>query len=166
MRKLRGLLVGGLIAGGVVFAMRGCLSKADPDERLAGRFDKICSIAKANIKTPARGVNKLGAYLGDHLGDVTGEFGETIAMIEKIRDDDKHDNRARQARDRIFDSVASCSDTWVEFFEAVDNDPDAAHTMQVAGERLSRTLEILFGSDSLKKLDLPAFEHELEQRLR
>jgi hypothetical protein len=164
--KKGGLIVGALVAGGVVFAMRGCLSKADPDERLAGRFDKMCAIAKANIETPERGVKKLGAYLGDHLGDVTGEFGETIAMIEKIRDDDKHDNRARVARDRIFDSVAKCADTWVEFFEAVDNDPEASHTMQVAGERLSRTLEILFGGESLKKLDLPAFQHELDLRLR
>ena len=165
MKKARGILVGALIAGGVVFAMRGCLSKADPDERLAGRFDKMCSIARDNVKSPERGVKKLGMYLGDHLGDITGEFGVTIAMIEKIRDDEKHDQRARVARDRILGSVGECAQDWVDFADAVENDPAALALLQHANERLSRTLDILLGGDSLKKL--PAkLEHSIEALIR
>lgn len=165
MKKARGILVGALIAGGVVFAMRGCLSKADPDERLAGRFDKMCAIARDNVESPERGVRKLGSYLGDHLGDITGEFGETIAMIEKIRNDEKHDQRARVARDRILGSVAECAQDWVDFADAVENDPEALALVQHANERLSRTLDILLGGDSLKKL--PAkLEHSIETLIR
>ena len=165
MKKLRGLLVGALVVGGGVLVMRGCLSKADPDERLAGRFDKMCAIAGDNIKSPERGVKKLGSYLGDHLGDITGEFGETIAMIEKIRDDQKHDARARVARDRILGSVISCAEDWSSFAQAVEEDPEARALVDHASERLSRTLDILLGGDSVKKL--PAkLEHQIETLIR
>jgi hypothetical protein len=165
MNKARGYLVGALVAAGVVFAMRGCLSKADPDVRLAGRFDKMCSIARDNVKSPERGVKKLGAYLGDHLGDITGEFGETIAMIEKIRDDAKHDERARVARDRILGSVIECAGDWSDFADAVESDPKALELTRQASERVSRTLDILLGGDSLKLL--PAkLEHSIETLVR
>src|SRR2546423_15685989 len=85
-------LAGAVIAGGAVLAMRGCLSKPAADERLAERFEKLCDIARANIETPERGVRRLGHYLGEHGGDILKDFGDTIATIEKVRDDRKHDD--------------------------------------------------------------------------
>jgi hypothetical protein len=167
MKTLRVVVVVALVAGGA-YGMKGCLSKADPDVRLAGRFDAMCKIAGDNVATPERGVKKLGAYLGAHLGDITGELGETIAMIEKIRDDDRHDDRARVARDRILGTLTGCHQEWGDFAEAVAGNPAASRLVDHAGERLSRTLEILFGGDGLGKLgQLPArLERDIDRLVR
>jgi len=165
MKNALRLVVGLAFAGGVVYGMKGCLSKADPDERLAGRFDDLCSIATNNVDTPVKGVQKLGGYLGKHLGDITGDFGDTIAMIERISNDDKHDARARVARDRILHSVLDCQDHWMEFAQAVEDNPEAVKLVNRAGERFSRTLDILLGADSLKLIP-EKLEHEIEQLVR
>ena len=165
MKKAFTLVVGLAVAGGAVYGMKGCLSKPDPDARLAGRFDDLCDIAKSNFESPVRGVKKLGVYLGKHLGDITGDFGDTIAMIERISNDDKHDQRAREARDRIIHSVLSCQDSWMEFAQAVEANPEAAELINHAGQRFSRTIDILLGGDSLKLI--PAkLEHSIEQLVR
>ena len=155
--KRKGWIVGVVVTGGVVLAMRGCLSKPEaPDVRLAGRLAAMCEIARGNIATPERGLRKLGGYLGKHLGDITGELGDTIATIEKIADDDKHDERARVARDRIRKPVHSCEDDWNRFGEAVDKDPAATELLVETNERLGRTLQILIG-ERVNLRDLPAY---------
>jgi hypothetical protein len=165
MKNALRIVVGLAVVAGGAYGMKGCLSKADPDVRLAGRFDDLCSIATNNVETPVKGVQKLGVYLGKHLGDITGDFGDTIAMIERISNDDKHDARARVARDRILHSVLSCQDHWMEFAQAVEDNPEASKLVNRAGERFSRTIDILLGGDSLKLI--PAkLEHQIEQLVR
>lgn len=154
------------VLGGSAYAMKGCLSKADPDERLAGRFEDMCDIAKANVDSPVKGVKKLGGYLAKHLGDITGDFGDTIAMIERISDDDKHDARARVARTRIGDSVLSCAQAWNDFGEAVEASPEASELVSHTMERVSRTLEILIGNtEDFRHLPL-SIEHQIDTLVR
>jgi hypothetical protein len=144
--KTRDLIIGALVVVGVVFAMKGCLSSDKaPDERLAGRFEALCDIARANVETPEKGVRKLGRYLGKHTGDLLGEFGDTLAAIETIADDGKHDQRALQARRRIGKPLRACEMDWVRFGDAVDRDPAASALVERFSIRLNRTLEILFG---------------------
>ena len=159
--KLTGWITGALVAGGVVFAMRGCLArKAAPDERLAGRLDDMCQIARKNVSTPEAGLRKLGVYLDEHTGDLLGEWGDTIAAIERIPDDAKHDDRARVARDRIRKPVLACQGDWARFGQAVENDPAAKATLEHFMERLSRTFEIIGSGWTLH--DVPA---ELDQMI-
>jgi hypothetical protein len=160
--KLMGWVAGAVVAGFVVLAMRGCLSKPAPDERLAKHFEKTCAIARANIDTPERGVRAMGDYLGDHADDVLGDFGATIAMIEKIRDDGKHDDRARLVRQRLSATVHACDRDWTRFWQAVGEDPEAEALVQRFIERLSRTFEIIFQGRHVELRDVP---RELEQML-
>jgi hypothetical protein len=153
--KLTGWITGVLVTGGVVFAMRGCLSRQSaPDERLAGRLDDMCQIARKNVDTPEAGLRRLGTYLDEHTGDLLGEWGDTIAAIERIPDDAKHDDRARLARDRIRKPVLACAGDWNRFGQAVENDPAAKATLDHFMERLSRTFEIIGSGMSLH--DLPS----------
>jgi hypothetical protein len=145
--KAKGWFVSALFVGGVVFAMRGCLSSPAPDEKLAGRFDAMCKIARDNVKTPQRGVRKLGGYLSKHTGDILGEFGSTLEAIETIADDAKHDKRAELARDRMRAPVRACIGDWMQFADAVESDPEASALVDHFMLRLSRTLEIIAGSD-------------------
>src|SRR5512142_2105062 len=109
--KIRTWLACVVMVGGFgAYEMRGCLSKAPPDEKLAGRFEAMCKIAKDNIETPEKGVRKLGGYLLDHTDDILGELGGTITTIERIKNDDKHDQRARVARDRIRKPLSECEE--------------------------------------------------------
>jgi hypothetical protein len=153
--KLHGWVAGVVLVGGVMFAMRGCLSKPAPDEKLAGRLEKMCTIARQNVHTPERGVLALGDYLGDHAGDVVGEFADTIATIEKIRDDKRHDDRARLARDRLVEPVRGCEEDWFHFWDAVMEDPEANALMERFFQRLSRTLDIIFPNVHFHGRDLP-----------
>ena len=153
--KLTGWITGALLAGGVVFAMRGgCLnrSSAAPDERFAGRLDDMCQIARKNISTPETGLRRLGAYLDKHTGDMLGEWGDTIAAIERIPDDAKHDARARLARDRMRKPVLACAGDWNRFGQAVENDPAAKALFEHFAERLARTFEIIGSGFTLHEL--------------
>lgn len=151
------LLVGGVAA----YQLSGCLSK-EPDQKLAGRFEDLCEIAGDNIKTPEKGVRKLGRYLGSHTDDLLGELGGTIQLIERIDNDDAHDARAQLARDRIGKPLRECEQTWMEFFEAVDDDPAADALLERGVERLGRTLEIIFGED--KTIDFRHLPVDLMRR--
>jgi hypothetical protein len=73
-------------------------------------------------------------------------------MIERIADDDAHDERARIARDRWIEEA--CPADWNRFDEAVTNSPEATELVEVAAIRLNRTIEILFGSGARLR-DLP-----------
>jgi len=147
-------VVGGLGMG--IRSQDGCDSGPDPDQRFAKHLEDICEIGRANIETPRKGVKKLGTYLAKNLGDITGAFGSTIAAIERIPSDDKHDARARLARDRIHAPVLMCAGDWNRFAEAVMGDPEAAAMVERAGNRLSRTFDILLGKRVFNLRDVPA----------
>jgi hypothetical protein len=155
--KASGLVLGALVAGGVALTVKGeCLSSEPaPDERLAKHFDNMCGIARDNIKTPERGVRKLGHYLDKHARDMFGDFGDMLATIERIPDDDKHDRRAEKARNRLQRPFIACARDWNRFGEAVDNDPKALELVQHFGDRLSRTFEIIFSGAGLGSEKLP-----------
>ena len=117
----------------------------------------VCVIARENITSPERGVRKLGGYMAKHTGDLMADWGNTLAVIEKISDDDKHDARARLARDRIRRPVIVCARDWARFHEAVEADPEATALIVDFNVRLNRTMEIIFGQDTkVDLLDLPA----------
>ena len=155
--KLKGWLVTAALAGGAVFYVRGgCVNSTAPDEELADHFEEICEIAGDNVQNPKRGVIRLGRYMGRHLDDILGDFGRTIVTIEKIPDDTKHDDRARLARERMQKPWRDCQDEWMQFWVAVDEDPDASELVERAMERFSRTIEIIFSSRQLDPRHLPA----------
>lgn len=154
-----------LVASGLVVGVRsgGCLSKPAPDEQLASHFAKLCDIAHDNIDTPAAGVRHLGRYLGNHLDDILGAWGGTIATIERVEDDAKHDDRARLARDRLVAPLRACRSDWERFADAVENDGEALDVIGHASERLGRTLDIIAGVE-VREL-LRKLEQQLEARL-
>ncbi len=146
--KASGWVLGAVLAAGAGFTIKGgCLSsERAPDERLANHFDKMmCGIARDNIKTPERGVRKLGRYLDKHVGEMFGDFGEMLATIERIPDDTKHDKRAEKARERLQKPIIACARDWNRFGDAVANDPKAVELIERFNERLGRTFEIIFG---------------------
>jgi hypothetical protein len=154
----KGLVATLIVVGGLGMGIRsqsGCDSGPAPDQQLAEHLDEICNIGRANIETPTKGVKKLGRYFAKNLGNITGAFGNTIAAIERIPSDDKHDARARLARDRIHAPVIMCAGDWNRFAEAVMGDPEAAAMVERAGNRLSRTLDILLGKRVFNLRELP-----------
>jgi hypothetical protein len=157
MKKLIALVC---VAGGVGIAAKGCLSKTDPDEQLASRLQDLCEIARANVKTPNDGVTALGAYLGDHAGDMYKSVIDTVSLVVQITDEKKHDRRAELARERWGKTVGACAADWMEFAEAVENDPIATERIEKFQKRLERTIDQLFGGGALR--DLPsAFQRYL-----
>ncbi len=154
-----------LVAGGAAFAVKttaGCLNKPAPDQRLAGRFEDLCAIARDGADKPEAGVRAVGKYMGKHAGDLLGDFGDTIALIERVADDDAHDERARMARERIYKPLATCHRDWERFGQAVEGDLAAKAIVDKAMIRLNRTLEILFGNGGWTLRDLPG---QLERAL-
>jgi hypothetical protein len=136
--KLQGWLLAAVAAGGVVYGLRGgCVNSTAPDEELADHFTELCD-------------------------DIFGDFGSTLVTIEKIRDDKKHDDRARLARDRMQKPWLACQRDWERFWVAVDQDPEASELANHAAERLGRTFEIIFSSTNFRLRDLPkAFASKL-----
>jgi hypothetical protein len=160
-----------LVAGGALFAARGCIggclsSGGSPDDKLASQFDDLCKIAKAGTKDPVKGVKKLGYYLVGHTGDMMKNFGDTIAAIESIKDDAQHDARARAARGTMLAPLAACHDTWEQFGEAVEGNPDAAEMVNHAMDRLERTVNIIFaGNPSASRFTFRDLPSQLESAL-
>jgi len=153
--KKTGWVLGTAAIAAVVTIKGGCLGSASkaPDEKIAGQLDDLCKIARANIDNAERGVRKLGGYMSKHTGELLGNWGDTLAEIESITDDDKHDARARTARDRIRRPLLACARDWSRFGEAIDNSPEAQELLADFNERLNRTFEIIFGEGS-SKLDV------------
>ncbi len=147
-------LAAALVAGGVVYTTRGCINQLDPDQKLAAHLGDLCEIARDNIKTPEHGLRGIGRYLLKHGGEMTGELGSTISMIEAIDDDKKHDKRAELARDRLL--AVRCGGDWERFMEAVDADPEAYELLEHHIQRLGRTLEIIIGTKTIDLPHLPA----------
>jgi hypothetical protein len=158
--KTQGWLVGVVAVAGIGYGIKGgCLTPNTraPDEKLASRLDDLCVIARENITSPERGVRKLGGYMAKHTGDLLADWGNTLVVIEKISDDDKHDARARLARDRIRKPAIACARDWARFHEAVEASPEATALIVEFNVRFNRTLEILFGQDAkVDLLGLPA----------
>ncbi|MBA3820338.1 MAG: hypothetical protein H0X17_15710 [Deltaproteobacteria bacterium] len=143
--KLKGWLVTALVVGGVGFGIRGgCVNEASPDEELADHFEELCVIARDHIDAPEQGVRQLGRYLGKHADDMLGDFGATLATIERIDDDRRHDDRARVARDRMRKPLLACERDWMRFGEAVEANPKASALVDRFARRINRTLEIIF----------------------
>jgi len=148
--KIKGMVAGALVAGGVAFAMTGgCFrsTSSAPDQRVAKRMGDICEIARDNVKTPEKGVRKLGGYLDKNIDKVLADYGAMFAAIERIPDDQKHDDRARLARDRL--RKADCQRDMQRFADAVKQDPAASALLERFAERFSRTLEIISGERQL-----------------
>jgi len=146
--KKRNWLVLALVAAGASYKLAGgCLNQTQraPDERFAAHLDDICEIARDHVESPSKGVDKLGNYMGRHYGDMMKEMGDTIALIEKISDDAKHDARARLARDRFRRPFMACASDLNRFGDAINANPEARAKMQRFNVRLNRTLEIIFG---------------------
>ncbi|MDQ3365587.1 MAG: hypothetical protein M3680_09175 [Myxococcota bacterium] len=156
--KLKGWLVTTLVVGGVGFGIRGgCANEASPDEELADHFDELCEIARDHVDAPEQGVRKLGRYLGKHADDMLGDFGATLATIERIEDDRRHDDRARLARDRMRKPLLACERDWMRFGEAVEANPKASALVDRFARRINRTFEIIFsGKDGVTLTTLPA----------
>lgn len=135
-----------VIRGGACGACAGA-GPADPDERLAHHFERLCRIAERGVDEPEAGVRKMMRYYGDHGPDMLEDFGDMLVMIERIDDDEAHDRRARRARDRLHAPILACDETWEEFAQAVEADPEASKALERGINRLARTLEILSGAD-------------------
>jgi len=135
-----------LVLGGSAYAMKGCLSRPAPDQKLASQFGDICKIAQRNVDSPVRGVRAMGSYLQRNLGDMTGELGDTLMLVESIADDAKHEERAHLAHDRIAAPLRACEADMIRFADAVQNDPEAKRIHDEAVERAVGTLMILIGN--------------------
>ena len=150
-----------VIMVGVVWIYRGGATKA-PDEKLAGHLSGICKIAKKNAVSPVKGVKGLFHYLGHHSASMMKEWGDTLVLIERIADDEAHDDRARQAGKRIRKPLIKCERDLERFFAAVENNPQASALLERGAQRLGRSLELISGSEghdfgkSFKQLLLPA----------
>jgi hypothetical protein len=149
-------MVAALMSAGAVFAYRGCLRPLDPDQQLGGHLASLCEVARDHVTAPAQGVRQLGRYLGKHAGEMLGDFGSTLAIIERIDDDDAHDERAGIARARIQAPLRACQADWQRFAEAVEADPEASALIAHNVERLGRTLEIILSGAKLDVLHLPS----------
>ena len=139
------VLTAAVIRGGACGACRDKAAHPAPDERLANHFRGLCQVAEDGIDDPRSGVRKLMRYYGDHGPDMLEAFGATLVLIERIEDDELHDARARLARQRIQAPIVECEETWVDFGDAIEADPEASRTLEEGVVRLGRTLEIIFG---------------------
>jgi hypothetical protein len=164
MTKIGWLVTGAIALGTVVFIKGGCLNQVTkaPDQRLASHFKEMCGIARDGSKNAVRGAKKLGVYLVRNGGDMLDDFGSTLAAIERIADDDKHDERAQLARQRW--NAVSCPHDWQRFDDAINESPEAQELIQHAADRLGRTFEIIFSGAGAPNL-LGGFDRVLSRRL-
>lgn len=155
MRKLVAVVA---VAAGLVYVVNRSpeVTTTPPDTRFAQHIDGLCEIARAHEDTPVPGIRAFGGYVADHAESMTGAWGALLAEIERISDEEDHDDRAELARQRITRPFLACERDFEAFFMAVDEDPEAAAIVQRAMERLSRTLEII-GGNTLRTMlrDLP-----------
>jgi hypothetical protein len=149
-------MVVALVSASAVFASRGCRHEVAPDQQLGDHLAALCEVARDHVKTPEQGVRQLGRYLGKHTGEMMGELGSTFALIERIDDDDAHDERAGIARKRIQGPLRACAADWERFAEAIEADPEASELITRGLERLGRTLEIILSGAKLDVLHLPS----------
>jgi hypothetical protein len=145
--KMNRVVIAALVAGGAVAAVKmgGCLSSKDPDEKFGGHVEDICKIARDGAGKPVAGVKKLGHFLADHAGDMAKEYVDTIALIELIEDDGKHDDRARLAHERMVGPLVDCIKDLENFLDAIEGNEEASALVNHTMERIDRTLNIIGG---------------------
>ena len=159
-------MVAALVSASAVFAYRGCLNQLEPDQKLGDHLASLCEVARDHVTAPEQGVRQLGRYLGKHAGEMLGEFGSTIAIIERIDDDDAHDKRAGIARTRLQAPLRACERDWERFADAIEADPEASELLASHIERLGRTLEIILSGARLDVLHLPSQLAHAADKLR
>ena len=146
---MKKLVVMVLIAGVGLWAWNRPNRGSQPDAELARSFGDMCKVAKKNLDTPQRGVDQLFRYFGRHTPAMMKQFGELLVEIEKTSDDAEHDRRARQAHKRLRRPLVVCGRTWEKFFAAVEADPAASAKFERGVNRVARSLELIFGGESL-----------------
>jgi hypothetical protein len=160
---MKKLAFAGISLLAIGLSMRAC-SRA-PDERLREHFSALCDIADFGAHHPKPGVDRLFSYFGDHGPDMLQSFGALLVEIERIPDDRVHDQRAREARDRMFAPLAACQDDLARFGEAIEASPEANAAFDRGMERFGRTLSILFeGSGRNLPLQFSSHFHGLSVR--
>lgn len=157
-----------VVAGLAVLIASGCdAGRPAPDERIARHHQALCTIAEDGAKAPRDGVRTMFRYYGDHGPDMARDWADLLVLIERIDDDRRHDDRARQAAKRIHAPLLRCAAAFERFSEAIAEDAEAAEILERGVTRLSRTLEILFGSQRWSPLDLPrTFEQRVDDLVR
>ena len=90
------------------------------------------------------------------------DYGDLVSSIERIRDDRRHDERAREAGKVLRAPLHECADTLERFADAVEADDEASAKVTRAFDRLGRTLQLLFGDEAgmrslLRHLAAPRF---------
>jgi hypothetical protein len=155
MSKTGWMIFGAIAVGGAVVATR-TDDAPPPDQKLADQFGELCRIARDNVDTPVDGVQQLGGYLATNTGAMLANVGDTITLIERISDDDEHDQRAYVARDRIWRPWMDCAEDWESFADAIENSEEASAILTHALDRLDRTLGIIFSGKHASVRELPA----------
>ena len=158
----------------LIASAAGCdAGRPAPDERIARHHRAMCTIAEQGAKAPRDGVRKMFRYHGEKGPDMARDWAELLVLIERIDDDRRHDERARQAAKRIHKPLLDCAAAFERFSDAVAKDPEASELLERGVTRLSRTLEILFGGkqssplEALELLDLPrTIERRVDDLLR
>lgn len=140
------LVIAVVVAGWWMARRRG------PERRIAARMQEVCDLAEANVKTPVRGVDALGAMLAARAPELMHDLAELTVDTTRIGDERRHDERAREARRVMAAPLHACSDALSRFAEAVEHDEVAHAHLQRALDRLARTLQLLFGDAAASEL--------------
>jgi hypothetical protein len=125
-----------------------------PEERIAARLRGLCPIAKEGVVKPARGVDRLFAFLGAHTSETFRDLGELVVELQGIENDSRHAARARRANSMMAAPLKACSADLQRFADAVERDRDAKAKLERGLERLERTINLLFGPSASSMLDL------------
>jgi hypothetical protein len=157
MSKTGWIVAAAIALGGTVYVTRSKLDDAPaPDTKLAEQFGDLCTIARDNVDEPVGGVRQLGRYLAQNTGQMLANLGDTITLIERISDDDEHDQRAYVARDRIWRPWMDCAEDWERFGDAIEESEEASALLTTTLDRLDRTLGIIFSGRQVDIRRLPA----------
>src|SRR4051812_41006431 len=101
-----------------ILSVRACSKR--PDERLRDHFSQLCAVARDGADEPRRGVDRFFSFFGDNGPEMLQSFGALLVEIERIPDDRRHDQRAAEARDRMFAPLIACGDSFERFADAVE----------------------------------------------
>ncbi|MEO6952498.1 MAG: hypothetical protein ABI321_11840 [Polyangia bacterium] len=118
-----------------------------PELQLGRRLGKICTIAEKNVSSPERGVDELFTYFGENTPELAHDFGALLVCLGRIDDQREHDDRAREAAQRMWGPLARCGESLQEFGDAIERDPAASRKLQAGADRVTRSLTLLFGGE-------------------
>jgi hypothetical protein len=149
--KIRAVIVVGLVVAAGVWMIQ----RSSSEERIARRLGTVCQIARDNVKTPARGVDRLFAHLDANTAETLRDLGELVVEVQRIGDEKRHAERARRANRVLRAPLESCRADLDRFSEAINGDEAATRKLEAGIERLNRTLGLLFG-DAARDFDARA----------